>query len=152
MRIKTFNNFLNESSKGPEVLNSFEEAESKLSDKDGIVLSGITGDITDVEEAIKAIPHTEAYVLITDQSSQVASAWKSDVFLVGGKKDGETSIKEYFKTNESVNEEYIRKQGKEKIKKMLYKKVDEYIKSLDEYSETADDIFFIKDFAKSSTE
>jgi hypothetical protein len=81
---------------GPQILNSFEDAEAKLSDKDGIVLSGVGGDITDIEEVIKGIPHTEAYILITDQSGHVPSAWKSDVFLVGAKKEGETSIKYYF--------------------------------------------------------
>lgn len=92
MRIKLFENF----SKGPELLNSFQDAESKLSDKDGIVLPGVTGDMTHIEDAIKDIPHNEAYVLITDQSSHVASSWKSDVFLVGGTKEGEMSIKQYF--------------------------------------------------------
>jgi len=82
MRIKLFENF----GAKPVVLDSFQEAEGKLSNKTGIVLS-LTGDITDIEEVIKDIPHKEAYVLITDQSSQVASSWKSDVFLVGA---GET--------------------------------------------------------------
>lgn len=102
MRIKLYENFLNENN-APEMLNSFEEAEGKLSGKDGIVLS-ITGDMSDVDNEIKDIPHTEAYVLITDQSSHVASSWKSDVFLVGGKKEGEKTISDYFKANENMNE------------------------------------------------
>lgn len=92
MRIKLFENF----HKGPELLNSFQDADDKLSDKDGIVLSGVAGDMTHVENAIKDIPHTEAYVLITDQRGHAASSWKSDVFLVGGTKEGEMSIKQYF--------------------------------------------------------
>ena len=114
MRIKLFEEFSNENGefsnksksilntdvdqKGPEVLNSFADAE-KLSKEDGIVILGADGDITDVEELIKDIPHDKAYILITDQSSPAPSGWKSDVFLVGGKKDGEISIQEYFKNN-----------------------------------------------------
>lgn len=120
MRIKLFEDF--EAGKKTFVLDSFDEAESKLSDKDGVVLQGIGGDMTDVEEAIKGMDYAEAYILVTDKSSHVASSWKSDVFLVGAKnrmyagpshkpakmvpadKRPKTTIKEYFNKNESLTE------------------------------------------------
>ena len=106
MRIKLFENFLHENHQGPEVLDSFQEAEGKLSDKNGIVLSGVNGDITDIESVIDKIPHTACFILITDKSGPVPSAWKSDVFLVDAipTAEKEMTIKEYFNANESVNE------------------------------------------------
>lgn len=110
MRIKLFENFQN----APHLLNSFQEAE-KLSDEDGIVLTGVTGDMTHVEAAIKDIPHTEAYVLVTDQSGP-ATSYKSDVFLVGGQKEDAMTIKEYFNKNEEVDVDNYYERNKHKIK------------------------------------
>jgi hypothetical protein len=99
-------NVLNENL-APHLLDSFQDAE-KLSDEDGIVLTGVTGDMTHVEAAIKDIPHVEAYVLITDKSGP-ATSYKSDVFLVGGKKEDAMTIKEYFNKNEEAITEVINK-------------------------------------------
>jgi hypothetical protein len=127
MRIKLYENFINEygvrmgsAQKQPTILDSFTEAEGKLSGKKGIVLSGITGDVTDIEKVIEKIPHVESFILITDQSSHVASSWKSDVFLLGDDtekfflegtykpfdtlKDTAMTIKQYFNSNEALHE------------------------------------------------
>lgn len=92
MKIKLFENF-----NPPVILNSYEDAEEKISSEDGIVLSGVPGDIEEIENSIKNIPHEQAFILITSKPGDVNNpTFKSDVFLVGGKKDGETSIGEYF--------------------------------------------------------
>ncbi len=101
-RIKLYEEFLNEH-KGPKILGSFQEAEETLSDKEGIVLS-MTGDITQIEDSLKNIPHQEAYVLVTDKSGNPES-WKSDVFILGVLPKEEVdhngiTIKEYFNKNQ----------------------------------------------------
>ena len=96
MRIKLFENFNHK----PFILDSFDEAEGKLEGKDGIVLSGVKGDITHIEAFISKIQHTECYVLVTKQDGP-AQNWESDVFLVGAKENdpdikNAKSIKAYF--------------------------------------------------------
>jgi hypothetical protein len=104
--IKKFDEFINEGeSPKPVLLKNFAEAENKLSDEDGCVIQGVTGDMSDIDDAIKDIPHTAAYVLITDDSSASVDGRKSDVFLVDGpvQSDG-MSIMQYFETSEATNE------------------------------------------------
>lgn len=108
MRIKLFENFNHK----PFILDSFDEAEGKLEGKDGIVLSGVKGDITHIEASISKIPHDECYVLVTKQDGP-AQNWESDVFLVGAKDNdpdikNAKSIKAYFDGEE---EEWIDPSG-----------------------------------------
>lgn len=50
-----------------------------------------------------------------------------------------------------INEDYIRKKGIERVRRMLHKAVDQYVNSLNDMSEDASDEFFIKDFANEAT-
>lgn len=129
MRIKSFEHyFINESfNENANIIKSFQEAEAELSKKKGIVLSGVPGDITDIEDVIERFAEAaeqetknfEAYVLITKQDGPVAN-WKSDVFLVFAenllhdlthriestiKKFGGMTIEDYFKGRD--DEEWI---------------------------------------------
>ena len=94
-RIKLFEQFINESTSNIQVVD-FQEAENTLTDKEGIVISGVKGNIVDIEDSISGIDCDEAYVLVTDNSNGDPSSWTSDVFLVGGTKEGAQTIKEYF--------------------------------------------------------
>jgi len=59
-----------------------------------------------------------------------------------------TGVMAQLKESEQLDEKYIGKPGIERVKKMLYKAVDQYIKIVDPMSEDADDLFFVKDMAK----
>lgn len=56
------------------------------------------------------------------------------------------NIKDFEKFD--LNEKYIGKAGKERVRTMLKAAVDKYIKIIDEMSDDADNGFFVKDFAK----
>lgn len=50
--------------------------------------------------------------------------------------------------NKPLNEDYIGKKGKERVRKFLYKVVDKYLEGVDEMSDDASDDFFVRDMAK----
>jgi hypothetical protein len=75
--------------KTPDIM-TYMEAENALSTRAGFAIVGVTGNVEDVERvAKKFIAGTELpesmfddiAVVITDQSSQKVSAWKSDVLI-----------------------------------------------------------------------